>query len=46
MYTTSSVMPGATGGGYGGAPLDTQSTDAVCDNVAAMVAAAERAPAR
>jgi hypothetical protein len=45
MYTTSSVMLGTACGSYRGRPLDAQSTDAVCDNVATMVAAAGREPA-
>ena len=45
MYTISTEMPGMFGGsGLRRAP-DTQLTDIVCDNVAAMVAATGRAPA-
>lgn len=45
MYTTSAEMPGMFGGDRLRRAPDTQLTDAVCDNVAAMVAAAGRAPA-
>ena len=43
MYTTSSVMPGTTGDSHRGRPIGAQSTGAVCDNVATVLAAAERA---
>ena len=39
-------VPGTSGNNWRWRVLDTQLTDAVCDNVAAMVAAAGRAPAR
>ena len=39
-------VPGTSSNNWRWRLLDSQLTDAVCDNVAAMVAAAERAPAR
>jgi 4-alpha-glucanotransferase len=39
-------VPGTSGDNWRWRALDTQLTDAVCDNVAAMVAAAGRGPAR
>jgi 4-alpha-glucanotransferase len=39
-------VPGTSSNNWRWRLLDSQLTDSVCDNVAAMVAAAERAPAR
>ncbi|MDH4005612.1 MAG: 4-alpha-glucanotransferase, partial [Gammaproteobacteria bacterium] len=39
-------VPGTSGNNWRWRILDAQLSDAVCDNVAAMVAAAGRAPAR